>query len=182
MPACCKDRGQAREDGHRNEPQQAFAAARYSGSLLWLSLETRVVDLSSSSVYQNVTSNNYVSLNSQWTYSHCESGACWYYNVPGDYVSVGIDGSKLGKAHAATYVSVQGHDFLTDALGYVGDLINSWQNGSLVAMNALATDSAVSFLRGGRMILQVGDDGIQRFIGGRGAALAGARRRCGRPL
>jgi len=114
--------------------------------------ETRIVDLSSSSVYQNVTANNYSNLNGQWTYSNCESGACFYYNATGSYAQVGIDGSKVGKAHAGTYVSVEGHTFRTDALGYISDLINAWQNGSLVGMNALATDSAVSFLRGGRMI------------------------------
>jgi hypothetical protein len=109
--------------------------------------QTRIVDLGSVDMYsQAITNYSGQNHNGQWTHSNCSGGFCHYYNVPGNFASVGIDSGKLGKAHAVTYISFDVGTFPNDASTYVGTFINYWQNDSVVGKNAYATDGVISFM------------------------------------
>lgn len=111
--------------------------------------QTKIVDFAGVNVYQDAIGNyNAQNLNGNWSSSHCEGGSCWYYNEVGNTAQVGIDSSKLGKAHAVGYVNFDVGTFENDINSYVMSFLFGWLNGQKVTMNSHALDGVVNGVGG----------------------------------
>jgi hypothetical protein len=112
--------------------------------------DSKIVDLSSLNTANYIQAQNYKSKNGSWTWTDCSSGgaqSCNYYNQTGDFATIGVDTSKLGKSGAVTSVYIQGGNFATDAGSYVNAFVFAWINNSYVQEKAYANDTIINFVK-----------------------------------
>lgn len=112
--------------------------------------ETKIVDLSGSSTFQYLQVHpEYQNADASWTWAACTSGgtpACNYFNKYGAWATVILDGSKLGKAHAVTSVTIDTSTLATsNPQGYMQGFLDAWRNGDTTRMRVYAVQSVIDW-------------------------------------
>jgi len=112
--------------------------------------ETKIVDLSGSSIYQYLQIHpEYQNADTTWNWASCTSGGtptCYYFNKFGAYATVILDGSKLGQAHAVTAVTIETTTLSTSSpQGYLQGFLDAWRNGDTTKMHVYAVQSVIDW-------------------------------------
>lgn len=125
--------------------------------------ETKIVDLSGSTTYQFLQANpEYKTKNSSWTWTDCTSGGtqtCHYFNQTGDIAQVGLDTTKLGKAHAVNLVYFDQGTFPTNASSYVSQFYGAWTGGNYAMMVALSSTNVANHFQSTQTLEALGAAG-----------------------
>ena len=89
-------------------------------------------------------------LNDAWSYLRCDGTAgssyCLFVNADGDELTLRISHPLLGKAHAATEVTLDLTAYPADGVAYVKEFVAAWQIGNTTRMLKLSKPSVVDQL------------------------------------